>query len=272
DGQTAFLTRPGSTLGTPAFMAPELAAGRLEELDALTDLWALGATMFQLLTAEVVHPARNDNELLVLAATAPARSLGLLRPDLDEQLVRVIDRALAFERKQRWPNARAMSSALCAATGQSLDSDAQARTPVLELSETAPEMALPATHRKAPARAGARWAFSLAAVLVILGAFLLKHYAARMSTQARYDTPTQVPVSAAAPLPLASAATNAIKPTETKPLTTPALTAGHMPPVPSTAHPTPNTNQSAHASPKSRTPTPADATDRSKNPLFFPSQ
>ncbi len=59
--------------------------------------------MFQLLTGEPVHPSRTDNELLVTAATRPARSLAELRPDLEPWLVAVVDRALSFERSRRWP-------------------------------------------------------------------------------------------------------------------------------------------------------------------------
>ncbi|MGH7298313.1 MAG: serine/threonine-protein kinase, partial [Polyangiaceae bacterium] len=43
-------THSGLAMGTPAFMAPEQALGRSDEIDGLTDLWGLGATMFALLT------------------------------------------------------------------------------------------------------------------------------------------------------------------------------------------------------------------------------
>ena len=282
EGDTAFLTRPGSTLGTPAFMAPELAAGRLEELDALTDLWAVGATMFQLLTAEVVHPSRNDNELLVLAATEPARSLAVLRPDLDAPLVHVVDRALAFERGNRWPNARAMSSALAAATqrfgGQR---GSPARTPVLELSATAPEMALPASRPPPAPRASVRVGIGVALALAGAGAVLAMRYAARTDIQAKYNTTTQVPVSAAAPLPVAEAPSGAAHEasadhasTPSMPVASPTVTvarvpvAGNLTLKPAVAlHP----SASAHSS-STTTPAAANGAARNKNPLFFPTQ
>src|SRR5262249_13153068 len=45
---------PGMAIGTPAFMPPEQAQGRWELLDGRADLWALGATMFTLLTGQEV--------------------------------------------------------------------------------------------------------------------------------------------------------------------------------------------------------------------------
>jgi serine/threonine-protein kinase len=106
------ITHPGAIFGTPGFMAPELAAGRTEDVDARTDLWAVGATVFQLLTGTTVHLARSTNEALVLAATAPARRLSVAKPDTTPTLSTVIDRSLSFERAERWPNARAMQTQL----------------------------------------------------------------------------------------------------------------------------------------------------------------
>src|SRR5580692_5858163 len=52
-------TGTGVLLGTPAFMAPEQANAKPSEIDARTDLWAMGATLFTLLSGKPVHPAEN---------------------------------------------------------------------------------------------------------------------------------------------------------------------------------------------------------------------
>ncbi|MCA9631121.1 MAG: serine/threonine protein kinase, partial [Myxococcales bacterium] len=57
-------TQTGSTMGTPAFMAPEQARGRWEDVDARTDLWAVGAILFNLLSGRLVFEARTTNEML----------------------------------------------------------------------------------------------------------------------------------------------------------------------------------------------------------------
>jgi eukaryotic-like serine/threonine-protein kinase len=103
---------PRSTMGTPAFMAPEHARGRSEQLDGRTDLWAVGATMFMALTGRHVHEAETNNEQLHAAMTRPAPSLASVAPNLPKPLVDLVDRALAFERDERWPDARAMRTAL----------------------------------------------------------------------------------------------------------------------------------------------------------------
>ena len=51
-------TRTGTVFGTPGYMAPEQALGRWQDVDARTDLWAVGATIFNLLTGQSVHEGR----------------------------------------------------------------------------------------------------------------------------------------------------------------------------------------------------------------------
>src|SRR5262249_49246800 len=74
------LTRAGGMLGTPAFMPPEQVLGRTGEVDARTDLWALGATLFFLLAGVSVHIAETPEELMVISATRFARPLRAAAP------------------------------------------------------------------------------------------------------------------------------------------------------------------------------------------------
>jgi serine/threonine-protein kinase len=105
-------TRAGMIMGTPAFMAPEQARARWDEVDARTDLWAVGATMFTLLSGRHVHVADSNHEQLIFSATQVAPSLSTVVAGVPDPLVYVVDRALAFHRSSRWPSARAMQLAV----------------------------------------------------------------------------------------------------------------------------------------------------------------
>lgn len=131
-------TQTGSLMGTPTFMPPEQARGRWEEVDAQSDLWAVGATMFTLLSGEFVHMAGTVNESLVLAVTQPARSLGTLRSDLPTSLLAFVDRALAYDKAARWPDALAMQTALREAYA-ALESDWDERAVLDEAAAALPE-------------------------------------------------------------------------------------------------------------------------------------
>jgi serine/threonine protein kinase len=108
----ASVTRTGNQFGTPPFMSPEQALGRMKDIDARSDIYSVGATMFYLLSGEDVHPAESANEMLVLAATKPARPVASVAPTLPEPIQAVVDRALAFDRDARWPDAKSMQAAI----------------------------------------------------------------------------------------------------------------------------------------------------------------
>lgn len=111
--QEASITQSGTSLGTPAFMAPEQARGRQSQVDARTDIWALGATLFYCLTGRHVHQdAITANEAVIFAATQPAPQLRRFRPELAGDVGPIIDRALAFDPAARWPSADAMRAAI----------------------------------------------------------------------------------------------------------------------------------------------------------------
>jgi serine/threonine-protein kinase len=112
DAASEHATQSGTAMGTPAFMPPEQVLGRASEIDALTDVWAVGATLFTLLSGQLVHEGETPQELMVRSATVRPRSLATVSRDLPPAVVGVIDRALEFDRAARWPSAVAMRSAI----------------------------------------------------------------------------------------------------------------------------------------------------------------
>jgi serine/threonine-protein kinase len=138
--QSATATQAGSVLGTPAFMAPEQALGRWNEVDGRTDIWAVGATAFTLLSGQHVHEAQTLQEQLVLSATRPARSVREVAPNVPEELARVVDQALGFSRVERFADARAMRGALRSAASSLLGE------PLSSISPRIPDAARVSTH------------------------------------------------------------------------------------------------------------------------------
>jgi serine/threonine-protein kinase len=105
-------TKTGAAMGTPAYMPPEQALGNWSLVDGRTDLWAVGATMFSLVTGRLVHEADTLNKLLLSAMTKPAPPIRSLQASVPEPIAHVIDRALSFDQDGRWPDARSMQHAL----------------------------------------------------------------------------------------------------------------------------------------------------------------
>jgi serine/threonine protein kinase len=98
------LSAAGLVMGTPAFMAPEQARGARAEVDAQSDVFALGAMIFALLTGEHVHVGRDSHQQLLMAAMRPARFVATADRAIDHRVAASIDRALAYSKKDRWPD------------------------------------------------------------------------------------------------------------------------------------------------------------------------
>ncbi|WXA97861.1 serine/threonine protein kinase [Pendulispora brunnea] len=114
---TITFTRP--MMGTPAFMPPEQALGEHSAIGPHGDCWSAGATIFTLLSGELVHRIDTAHSVIA-AAVRPARSLRELMPELPSPMARLVDKALAFDPTDRWPTGREMHDALHAALQESL--------------------------------------------------------------------------------------------------------------------------------------------------------
>ncbi len=109
DEDSSLVTRTGALLGTPAFMSPEQAHG--EDLDERSDLYSLGATLYQLATGSM--PFSGPTPKMIWAITRGERTPVLRRnPRLGPDLAAAIDRMMALEPDQRYPDAGAARRAL----------------------------------------------------------------------------------------------------------------------------------------------------------------
>ncbi len=105
-------TATGVMMGTPAYMPPEQAMGKSNEVDARTDLWAVGATMFNMMSGRNVHEGENPTLTMIASATQQARSISSLLPNLPHDIAFIIDKATAFDKALRWQTAKEMQEAI----------------------------------------------------------------------------------------------------------------------------------------------------------------
>ena len=112
DAHVTDATHTGIAMGTPAFMSPEQARGKSSLVGPKSDLWSVGATMFSLLTGLNVHEGESAQEVVFAVGSSPARSLAAVMPDAPQELVAIVDRALAFDPADRWPDAATMRDAV----------------------------------------------------------------------------------------------------------------------------------------------------------------
>ena len=108
------LTRRGTVLGTAFYMSPEQAQA-FSDVDGRTDLFGLGAILYECLAARPPHVAPTYEAVLIAICTKQPEDICLLAPHVPRSLADVIHRALATERSQRYASAQAMLDALNAA-------------------------------------------------------------------------------------------------------------------------------------------------------------
>ena len=182
--ELGMLTGTNALLGTPGYMSPEQARGEVARMDARTDLWGLGATMFTLLTGRLLHAGSASKNLVHAAATDQPPSSRSSEFDIQPELAEIIDRALRMDREERWPNARAMRAAL--ATLEVRPSAARAPLPVAPddnvTVSASRSSAMSWSHAASRfARLDARWRRRLlwALAAAVLAAFVAREYGRR---------------------------------------------------------------------------------------------
>ena len=100
----AVKTVPGMILGTLRYMSPEQARGR--SVDARSDIFSLGVVLYEMLTEQPLFAGESDADVVAAIIHKQAPPLATYLPEVPSELDRIVQKALAKDREQRYQNAR----------------------------------------------------------------------------------------------------------------------------------------------------------------------
>jgi serine/threonine-protein kinase len=103
-------TVTGAVIGTASYMSPDVIRG--EEPDARSDIYSLGVTLYEMVGGKVPFDATSVMTVMMMHLNDPVPDVRQLRPDIPEELKRVIERSLAKHRNARFSTANEMAQAL----------------------------------------------------------------------------------------------------------------------------------------------------------------
>lgn len=105
-------TQDGSSLGTPQYMSAEQAAGRMSEVGPLSDVYSLGATLYQVLTGRAPFTGKTMLELLRQVEHGEFPTPRSVRPEIHPALEAICLKAMALKPADRYPSAKALATDL----------------------------------------------------------------------------------------------------------------------------------------------------------------
>jgi TolB-like protein/Flp pilus assembly protein TadD len=110
--QESTITNSFDVLGTPSYMSPEQAGGRVKELTPAADVYALGAVFYQMLTGQPPFAGGTTYETIRLMMETEPRSPRLWNPKVDVDLATICLKCLEKEPQRRYPSALALAEDL----------------------------------------------------------------------------------------------------------------------------------------------------------------
>ncbi len=102
-------TRDGAVVGTPSYLSPEGAGGRLEEIDQSSDVYLLGGTLYAILTSRPPRQWSSSQELIDLALHGRPTRPRRLEPRIPRALEAICMKSIAFQKQERYATPTALA-------------------------------------------------------------------------------------------------------------------------------------------------------------------
>jgi len=161
------LTRSGTVLGTAFYMSPEQAQS-FADIDGRTDLFSLGAILFEMLSGHPPHDGRTYEAVLIAICTHDAVDVRTRAPQVPEAVAALVSRALQRERAQRFQSAPEFLAAIAELEGTFTHDGPSWVTP------SAPRKVL--TNDSAKSTQRRRYGTLVAGIIATLAGFALTAY------------------------------------------------------------------------------------------------
>jgi len=154
--EASTLTQQGVVLGTPFYMSPEQAQA-MPDLDARTDLWSVGAILFECLAGCRPFPGDTYEQVIIAICTRPAPDIRDICPDVSSALAAVIARSMQRDRNQRFQSALEFLEALRLAMPDVVAAIPSSSTPVAQRTWQSAGAAPPPPPEAPPSRTQSSW-------------------------------------------------------------------------------------------------------------------
>ena len=226
-------TKTGQMMGSPKYMSPEQMTS-MRDVDGRSDIWSLGAILFDLLCGRPPFVAETTPRICALVLNADPPLPSALRPELPHELEMILLRCLDKDPDRRFDDVRALMTALAPFSPASellATSVRSAVAPPKEPERQAPPSVTPTPstpgptvaawdttrHESPPKKSGARRTIAIAAGVLVIGAMAVlyasqREVAQQPSAPAVAQAPSSEPILDAAPTSSSSSTAAAMQP------------------------------------------------------------
>ena len=106
-GDSAYVK--GVIMGTPYYMPPEQALGDMEQVDNLSDVYSLGAVLYEMVSGYCPYTGKTPDQVLSALPKEPPEPITFHVPGLDPDVAKIIVKSMSREKHRRYPSAGAMA-------------------------------------------------------------------------------------------------------------------------------------------------------------------